>query len=162
MTDIGKFSPFQSLSPPLIVYQSVGVILGIRPPQHDLSCFASHARADRAAWQGATSCPVASPRSRGVSHPMHPGPGASSPRGPYAEALPLRHHQGAFVPLWNPAQRGMELCSQGASPLEPTEGPCPSAPPRGGWAKSRAAGVPPEPDQRGFRAPWTHAQEYPS
>jgi hypothetical protein len=58
MAEIGKFPP---RSRPLTLHQSVGVILEIRPPQHDLSCFASHARADRAAWQGDTSFPVASP-----------------------------------------------------------------------------------------------------
>jgi type IV secretory pathway TraG/TraD family ATPase VirD4 len=35
-------------------------------------CFASHVRYNRTAWQGVTSSPVASPKSRGLSQPLHP------------------------------------------------------------------------------------------
>ncbi len=152
MTHIGKFSSFPPLSPPLIVYQSAGGILGIRRSQHAFSCSASHGRVPRPrnpggllAWQGADFVPRCIPRSRGFSQPHAP--------------------EGRRLCLCDTTKGPPCPCGTQTKALRPwnlTEGRCPSAPLRGGWAESRAAGVPPEPDQRGFRAPWTHDQEYPS
>ena len=72
-----------------MVRQSVDVILEIRRPQHGVPCFASHARADRAAWQGGTSSPVASPRAGVFPNPCTPGRGLC-PCAPQPLRPPLR------------------------------------------------------------------------
>src|SRR5689334_18647738 len=131
MTAIGKSPSFPPLSPPLINHQSAGVILEIRPPQHDISCFASHARADRAKHRSGASglargyfVPVASPGAGVFPNPMHPKGGG------FASATPPRGLRAPLEPVAPTRDR------QGASPLEPTEGPCPSAPLRGGCGKT--------------------------
>src|SRR5690349_11306841 len=81
----------------LTLPQSVSVILEIREPQHDLSCFASHVRYNRTLDKGVASPPVVSPGAGVFPNPVHPR----------AKALPLvppgvppGPDQGAFAPPW--------------------------------------------------------------
>jgi hypothetical protein len=51
------------------------------------------------AWQGRRFALPLHPSRAGVSHPMHPCGEPSCSLRPMTEALPLRHHSGAFLPL---------------------------------------------------------------
>lgn len=140
---------------------------------------ASHGRGTRPAWQGWRFALPLHPSRAGVSHPMHPCGEPSCSLRPMTEALPLRHHPGAFLPLetltraiaplttrrrfshpgtHDQSCRALDIEQAAFMPLHPDEGNSLPRPRAGHAVPAPRPGIPPDPT---MGRPWSRRQANP-